>query len=334
MTATAIVGAQYGSEGKGVLAARIASRFDVAVRTGGPNAGHTFAFDGKIYKMRQLPCGWINPACDLVLGAGAVIDPKVLADEIKMTGRWPFIDRHAVVIGPGSGSAEKGLVERIGSTGEGVGVARAQKVWREEGILAKDTYAHNSNVIDTMPYLWMRLERGKQVLLEGTQGYGLSLHHGEYPYVTSEDTNVAQLLANAGIAPDWLVHTLLVARTYPIRVGGPSGPLKGELEWGQIPGAPKPERTTVTNRERRIGEWDWNLFTKAVMVNEPCGVVLNFADYLDPHIREKDGPHQWTDRLREIIYGIEMETPVVLVGVGGEQFSMVQYHRCAHGDLW
>jgi len=333
VTVTAIVGGQFGSEGKGVLAARIAHRYDVAVRTGGPNAGHTFWHNGQVYKMRQIPCGWINPNCELILGAGAVVDPRVLRDEAKFVGRLPFIDKQAVILQPEFREEELDIVATIGSTGEGVGIARIAKAARNgSAVLAGEEYPHSS--IDTVPYLWHRLEKGKEILLEGTQGSGLSLHHGIYPYVTSEDTNVAQLLANAGIAPDWLRHTLLVARTYPIRVGGPSGPLRGEVDWGLIPGHVTPEQTTVTKRQRRIGRWDHDLFMRAVMLNEPCGIVLTFADYMDPDIREKESLNEWDDELRQLMYSIEKEVPIVLIGVGGEQFTMIQHNRCAHGEIW
>lgn len=330
---TAIVGGQYGSEGKGVLAARLAPQFHAAVRVGGPNAGHTFWYAGQIWKMRQIPCAWINPSCDLFIGAGGVIDPRVLADEAKRTGRLPYIDKNAVVIRPEYRELEREIVDSIGSTGEGVGIARQAKAAREgDALLAREAYEHSA--IDTVQALYAHLTFGHKVMLEGTQGSGLSLHHGKYPHVTSEDTNVAQLLANAGLAPDWLQHTLLVVRTYPIRVGGPSGPLHEEVDWREIPGAPKPETTTVTGRQRRIGKWDQNLFRRSIWLNQPCGVVLNFADYMDPDIDQKTGPHEWNDELRELIFRIEQEAPVVLVGVGGEQFSMVTYHRCDHGVTW
>lgn len=334
MTVTALVGAQFGSEGKGVVAARLASRFDAAVRTGGPNAGHTFRHDGQTYKMRQIPCAWINPKCDLFLGAGAVIDPVLLVEEAKFTGRLPFIDRHAVVIDPEWRKMEEPLVETIGSTAEGVGLARMTKIGRNgTGNLAMAERWYKESSVDTVDMLWQRLQRNKRVLLEGTQGSGLSLHHGDYPFVTSTDTNAAQLLADAGIAPDWLQHTLLIARTFPIRVGGHSGPMFKELDWADIPGAPTPERTTVTNRIRRIGMWDDDLFTRAIQLNEPCGVALTFADYIDPHVRT-NATHEWSDALWDLINRIERDVPVVLVGVGGADFQMVPWHRCAHGEEW
>ena len=84
----------------------------------------------------------------------------------------------------------------------------------------------------------IRLEKayaeGKSILLEGTQGSGLSIHHGTYPYVTSRDTNVAGCLAEAGISPSRVRRILMVVRSFPIRVANPdgsgetSGPLKLE----------------------------------------------------------------------------------------------------------
>src|SRR5207342_3182860 len=102
-----------------------------------------------------------------------------------------------------------------------------------------------------------------------------------YPKVTSADTNASGLLSQIGLPPTVLGgyegHTFLVARTLPIRVAGESGFLLDELSWDQIP-ADKPERTTVTNKVRRIGKWDQDLWDKSLKRNEPCGVFLSFAD--------------------------------------------------------
>lgn len=75
MTVTAIVGLQYGSEGKGHLAHLLASTTDAAIRTGGPNAGHTLTHRGTTYKMRQIPCAFVNPVTLLFIGPGGLIDP-------------------------------------------------------------------------------------------------------------------------------------------------------------------------------------------------------------------------------------------------------------------
>jgi adenylosuccinate synthase len=71
--------------------------------------------------------------------------------------------------------------------------------------------------------------RGDRIMLEGTQGTALSLHHGRYPHVTSRDTTASGCLAEAGINPRRVRRVVVVCRTYPIRVGGPSGPMGQEI---------------------------------------------------------------------------------------------------------
>jgi adenylosuccinate synthase len=338
MTVTAIVGAQFGSEGKGAVVAALAHKFDFAVRTGGPNAGHTLWHGGRIYKMRQVPCAWINPACTLVLGAGAVVDLEILAAEEAATNRRVHIDRQAVIIDPHDRRLEdgSGIGQSIGSTLEGVGVARTAKIARQDPTRLAGSRA-TTDTSDTVEMLDQALLDGRHVLLEGTQGSGLSLHHGHWPYVTSNDTNVAQLLADAGIAPAHLSHTLLVARTYPIRVGGHSGPMYEERQWEDLPFTVQPERTTVTNKVRRIGLWDDALFQRACILNKPCGIVLSFMDYIDPTIRgQREIDRIWTDKVVEFVSRVESEfhVPVVMIGTGGERFAYVNTATCLHDEAW
>ncbi len=337
MTVTAIVGAQFGSEGKGAVIHRLRDRFDIAVRTGGPNAGHSFWHEGTVYKMRQLPVPWTNHRCELALGAGAVIDPEVLAAEQRMTGRTPYIDRNATFILPEDKQREtrSGLVENIGSTGEGVGAARIGKIARSERQRLAG-YHDGYNITDVSRMLDEALILDKHILLEGTQGAGLSLHHGRWPFVTSNDTNAAQLLADSGIAPNRLSHTLLVARTYPIRVGGRSGPLYQEIEWGNIPGDVEPERTTVTNRQRRIGLWDEEMFSTAMRLNDPCGVVITFTDYLNPAMRGLTKAQAMPADVKRWLVNLQdtHNVPIVMIGTGGERFEMISLGTCKHGDHW
>lgn len=348
MTATAIVGAQYGSEGKGAVVAALAHLFDGAVRTGGPNAGHSLWRNGRVYKMRQVPCTWIERG-PLIMGAGATVDLDVLMAEIVDTGVDPtriLIDRHATVIRPADRMAEEeSSLTKMGSTLEGVGAARIKKIHREVdavGVLARDYQVYGGKVktdVDTVQVLWEMLNQGQHILLEGTQGSGLSLHHGLWPHVTSNDTNAAQLLADSGVAPGWLKHTLLVARSYPIRVGGPSGPMPGgEISFDQIPGHVTPERTTVTNKIRRISGWEDRVFNRAVQLNDPCGIALTFTDYLDPAVRgAQDAEALWASPdVRDFILKVERESrvPVVLAGTGGERFNFTEMRPCKHGEMW
>src|SRR5687767_4499004 len=85
MNGTAIIGAQWGDEGKGKITHLLAEQHDLVVRfSGGPNAGHTVIHDGKIVKLHQIPSGVLFRQLDCYMGNGMVIDPDQLLKEIEM----------------------------------------------------------------------------------------------------------------------------------------------------------------------------------------------------------------------------------------------------------
>src|SRR5258705_4253692 len=137
---------------------------------------------------------------------------------------------------------ETGLQASIGSTGQGVGYATARKVLRGGGSkqvkLARDIAVLRRYVRDALEILDEAYAKGRRVFLEGTQGTGLSLHHGDYPHVTSRETTVGGCLGEAGISPARVRRIIMVCRTYPIRVqsplGGSSGHMSRELTWAEI----------------------------------------------------------------------------------------------------
>lgn len=332
---TAIIGAQLGSEGKGVVAHKMADEFDIAIRTGAPNAGHSFVQEGKLYKMQSIPCTFTNRNCLLVLGAGALINLEILFRELDMVRQFdPNInarlkidgnagileDRHHHEEGGVNGSMHK----RMGSTGEGVGPARRDRIARdpEKFRLARDVPELQQFIIEDSPILFSKaLEDGSHILLEGTQGSGLSLVHGAWPFVTSSDTNAAQLAADAGIPPQFVDEVILVARTYPIRVAGNSGPLHGELSWDEMSvrvGKKVVEYTTVTKKQRRIGEWDEAMFSKAVALNAPTQVALTFMDYLAPEDVNKTKFDKLSGKAKDFIHYLErsFDVRVSLIGTG------------------
>lgn len=297
----AIIGGQYGSEGKGNIAYYLAPEYDVLVRVGGPNAGHKvpdFDEHGSSYTHRSLPSGTrANETATLIIGPGAVINPTVLLKEISEcaveAGRL-YIDPQVMVIKEQDIEAERQLVKAIGSTGQGVGHATARRILEREGsgaTLAKDVPElrpfmpkHGAGAI-----LEEAFSRGQRVLLEGTQGTGLSLFHGSYPHVTSRDTTVAGTLAEAGISPRRVRRVVMVCRTYPIRVGGPSGPLSTELDWTDIAtrsslsalDLENTEKGSVSGNQRRVSEFDWALLRRSAELNGASDIALTFADYID-----------------------------------------------------
>ena len=246
-----LVGSQFGSEAKGLVAYNLATQFQIHIRTGGPNAGHTFYHRGEKFVARSLPCGWVNPEAYCVIGPGAVVDLEVLKEElahIQALGYYIssriYIDRKAGIITRTQLSSEGGVAgyahKNIGSTGEGVGLIRMGRINRQSLVQGDDRFAFISaadcreeldeiglayNLCDTAEWVNDRIDGGNNVLLEGTQGSGLSLVHGPWPYCTSADTNVGQMAVDAGISPSLVDETILVTRTHPIRVYGNSGPL-------------------------------------------------------------------------------------------------------------
>ena len=245
MPVTVVVGGQYGSEGKGKTVAYLARKDDVSavVRCGGPNAGHSFEWKGTRYTFRQIPAGVIDPRTLLFLAPGSVVNPDVLLEEVERYN----VERGRVRIDPCSAvvtdeeiSAEKYLKlrERIGSTLSGTGAATAKKVLRHEGLrLARDVRELEDLLSNVAFELNELLSQGKRVIVEGTQGFGLSLYHGgHYPYATSRDISASGVLSEAGISPLHVDEVIMVIRTFPIRVAGDSGPLPNEISWGMLAG--------------------------------------------------------------------------------------------------
>lgn len=335
----AVVGGQYGSEGKGVIVNHLANRYQAHVRVGGPNAGHSLIHGGRVFKMQSLPCGWTNPYALLVLGRGGLINfPQLLKEilEVEAAGYEVRsrlrIDSMAGVLDErhhnSEGGVEGELHKQIGSTGEGVGAARIARIQRQpDGFsMAQDvvhTYGLQNCIIGNVSALLMSMrDSGKNILLEGTQGSGLSLVHGPWPFVTSADTNAAQMAADVGIPPRFINRTVLVIRSNPIRVAGNSGPLKGEMTWDEMSkrlGRTVIEQTTVTKKVRRVGEWDEELVRKAVQLNAPTSFALTFADYIDPACEGVDEVVKLTLPVTQFMryltetYGV----PVAFVGTGG-----------------
>ena len=86
MANVAVIGAQWGDEGKGKIVDWLASRADMVVRfQGGHNAGHTLVVGDKTYKLSLLPSGLVR-GTPSVIGNGVVLDPWALRDEIARLG--------------------------------------------------------------------------------------------------------------------------------------------------------------------------------------------------------------------------------------------------------
>jgi adenylosuccinate synthase len=334
-TVDAVIGGQYGSEGKGQVAAYLSPKYDLLVRVGGPNAGHKVFEDGGEYTFHQLPSGTRCSRAKLLIGPGAVIGLDVLLREIaecKVDYKRLSIDPQAIIITKADIEKEKKrLAPTIGSTAKGVGVATIRRIERRPNTLfAGGEPKLRRYIRPALEILEEARINRRRILLEGTQGTGLSLFHGSYPHVTSRDTTVAGCMAEAGIPPRALRKTVMVCRTFPIRVespsGGDSGPLPQEISYAELSRRSgisvrklkKTERTSTTNRQRRLSEFGWELLRKSAALNAPTDIAVTFVDYLDPRNRDVRRFDQLTAETQMFIEEVERvaNAPASLVSVG------------------
>jgi adenylosuccinate synthase len=149
VSATIVIGAQWGDEGKGKITDLLAERADVVVRfQGGNNAGHTIVRDGEEFKLHLIPSGILYAAKTCIIGNGVVIDPHILfgeiealrargvaADNLCISGNAHLIMPYHILL---DGAAEKKLGRfKIGTTGRGIGPCYVDKYTRE-GIRVQD----------------------------------------------------------------------------------------------------------------------------------------------------------------------------------------------------
>lgn len=143
MAVTAVVGCQWGDEGKGKIVDLLSEPADLVARfQGGPNAGHTVVHEGEETILHQIPSGILHPHTVCLLGNGTVIDPRILFDEIReleekgveVRGRL-FISHKAHLIMPYHRAIDEAAEQaagtrRIGTTGRGIGPAYTDKYQR------------------------------------------------------------------------------------------------------------------------------------------------------------------------------------------------------------
>ena len=336
-----VVGGQYGSEGKGQIVSYLAREYDLLVRVGGPNAGHKVFEVPEPYAHHQLPSGTRKSEARLLIGPGAVLRVDKLLREIADCGvdaQRLRVDGNAMIITEDDINAEAELVKNIGSTGQGVGAATARRIMqRKKGtLLAKHIPELKPFLGNALDILEDAFSQNEKVLLEGTQGTGLSLYHGVYPYVTSRDTTALGCLAEAGIPPNRVRKVVMVCRTYPIRVESPeketSGPLR-DISWEEIARRSgysaeklrKAEKTTTTKRRRRIGEFEWRLLHRAAFLNGATDVALTFTDYISKENVKAKRFEQLTQETINFIQEIERVTgaPVSLISTGFNSRSII-----------
>lgn len=301
-----IVDLQYGSCGKGLLAGYLAETLkpDTIITAWSPNSGHTYInAEGRKMVNISLPNGIVSPNLrQILIGPGSIIDPDRLFEESVqyqdlLGNAMLLIHESAMVVGDRHRRAEAEYAFKIGSTMKGVGEALIEKISRRNpaclaGAALMGT-PFESSVVSASEYN-RALARSELAIIEGSQGFSLSINQGMYPYTTSRDCTVHQLLSDCAVPRKLFDNTRVhgVARTYPIRVAnrydgegnmiGTSGPCytdQEEITWDDI--GIEPELTTVTKLPRRVFTWSSTQVRDAIHMNGVDDVFLNFANYAD-----------------------------------------------------
>jgi adenylosuccinate synthase len=322
LACTVVVDGFFGDGGKGKIVSYLVVADDVAVcaRGGvGPNAGHTVVKDGVTFKLRMVPCGFVNPDTRLLIGPGVVVNPEVVLKEVEelgIHGRFG-IDPQCAIIEPKHIEADKRghLKEKIGTTGTGTGPCNADRALRVAK-MAKEIPEFKCFISDVPRELNDALDSGANVILEGTQGTYISLYHGTYPYVTSNDVCASAICSDVGVGPTRVDEVVLVFKAYVTRVG--AGYLAGEISAEEAKKRGWDEYGTVTGRQRRAAPFNFDLAKRAAMLNGATQLAVTKLDVLYPDCKST---HELSDLNPEAVAFIEkieeeIGLPVTLIGTG------------------
>lgn len=325
MACTIVTGGQWGDEGKGKISSFLAQK-DKPTKVGragvGPNAGHTVRWKGKEFGLREISCGFVHEEARILIGPGVLVNPEVTLKEIEETGIGDRvgIDPMCAIIEQkhiDEDRSSKHLEDEIGTTGTGCGPANSERANRSIK-LAREVEELEEFITNVPKEMNEAIDRDENVMIEGSQGFGLSLFYGTYPYVTSKDISASSLAADVGVGPTNIDEVLLVLKSYISRVG--AGPFPTEISQEEADEMGIAEYATVTGRKRRIGKFDFDLAKRSAMINGATQLAITNVDRL---FDGNDGTQEYdelTEEARKFIEKVEreVEVPVTIVSTGPE----------------
>lgn len=337
---TFVGGGQFGSEAKGSVVGWMVRRhpYTAGVCAFPPSAGHTYVWEGKKIMNIMLPISVVSPKVrELFIGPGALIDPERLEEEIHVARSMRLMDEkeliiheHAGVVMPEHSQAEKNAsLTNIGSTVKGGMAAHVDKMRRDpndQWVAREKLKGTPLERYVTSRFDYLRaLERHADVMIEGSQGFGLSMHHGFYPYTTARDTTLWAVGMDCGLPWSWAdqIESVWVLRTFPIRVNnrtgssGPAYPDSIEISFEDI--GQTTELTTVTKLPRRLFTFSQNQLEhlRDQCCNSKSKIALTFCNYIPDY-----------SQVSELITMIEgMGLPVIITNVGADDSDMMYTFR-------
>ncbi len=332
MPCTIIVGAFWGDEGKGKIISYLAlkDKLDFCVRTGSVNAAHTVWEGEKKYALHMVPAAFLYPKCRLLIAAGANVQVAQFLKEVELTnvkGRVG-VDQQASIIEDKHSVQDKtsAHLKGIGTTGWGVGPALEERV-RRTAKLARDIPELKPFLADTVTEINDGIDAGKKVLLEGTQGFLLSLYFGTYPYVTGRDTGASAIASEAGVGPTRVDDVMIVYKSFMTRVG--AGPMPGEMTKEEAMREGWFETAAGTGRDRRSAPFDFDLAKKTAKINGATQAALTKLDSIFPQCRGARSLQAIPSKAKDFLKEVECQTgvPVVLIGTGPDALDIIDLRK-------
>lgn len=315
--ADVIVGLQHGDCGKGTISNYMLQEkswysgimddmesnknYDCVIKfNGGPNAGHTVYKNEVKFELHHLTAGVVNDL-PVILAPACVIDMNKLMQEItQVEDKLGKSVRHLIKISHACHIISENSVNydksnnSVGTTGSGIGPTYSRKCLRTneriEDFVKKETdnITINENctifgceVIDFYKYMFIQ-NKFENVLFEGSQGFMLDIDLGDYPYVTSSNCTVGQVICN-GIPPQYINNVIGVAKLYDTYVGskdvndGMNDENREILE--RLVDIGK-EYGVTTGRRRQCTWLNLNQLIRACLSNGTTYVVFNKCDIL------------------------------------------------------
>jgi adenylosuccinate synthase len=307
----ALLGLQWGDEGKGKLIDNLAGSFDAVCRyQGGANAGHTVIYKDEKLSLHLIPSGIFHQDKLSIIGNGVVIDITQLIKEIEELKQKGIeindnlkISKRSHLILPSYFEEEKEMKDKIGTTGRAIGPAYSNKILRKgirmgdinspdyiskfnlpsEYIKTLESFRENYGhmITDTVQLLKKLLKDNKKIIFEGAQGVLLDIDFGTYPYVTSSNPTPGGILTGSGIPPNSISTIIGVTKAYTTRVGKGPFPSRMEKETEELIRNTGKEFGATTGRPRNCGWLDLVALKFSSWVSGVTEIAITKIDALD-----------------------------------------------------
>ena len=298
----AVVGANWGDEGKGKITDMLAQEADIIVRfQGGANAGHTIVNDYGKFALHTLPSGVFYDHTTSVIGNGValnipvffkeyneVVERGVPAPKILISDRAQMVMPYHILFD--QYEEERLAGKSFGSTKSGIAPFYSDK-YAKIGFQVSELFDElmeykkmvEPYVCDVSLYLWNALKEGKEVLLEGQLGSLKDPDHGIYPMVTSSSTLAAYGAIGAGVPPYEIKKIITVCKAYSSAVG--AGAFVSEIFGEEADelrrrGGDGGEYGATTGRPRRMGWFDCVASKYGCRVQGTTDVAFTVLDVL------------------------------------------------------